>query len=443
MGSYKKNIMSNVVTKILKFILSLGVSVIIARVLGPEGKGVAAYIIMIISMFALIGPFGILDAHSYFFAKKIKRKKEKIFQNNMTFIILISLILILIVLLISLKGYLLNNSLNFLNNPFYSLFILFGILILMISPVLSQTLFVLNKIFLENKILLINRIAFLVILSSLMILNKLTILSYLFTYFLFELILAIIYFINIKIPFRIYLNKNLIKEEFKFGFPLFIGVILINLVYKVDIFFIQYFLGFVETGVYSVGVNIAQKIWLIPVSIGAVLYAKLLNTQNKIKKKNITILTSKFSFFICLFLVLPLLVLAPWIVMILYGVAYEKSATIIQLLLPGVLFNLIGILLYTYYKAKGQPSTYVILTFITFLINLILNIILIPKLGINGAAIASTLSYTAFGLSYLILITRKEKKHSFFHFFWLNKEEWIIIQDFLPSQVKRILTKLK
>ena len=48
--SYKKNIASNFITQIIGLILGFVTSILIARALGPEGKGYLAYFLLIIGL---------------------------------------------------------------------------------------------------------------------------------------------------------------------------------------------------------------------------------------------------------------------------------------------------------------------------------------------------------------------------------------------------------
>jgi O-antigen/teichoic acid export membrane protein len=433
MASFKKNVTSNVITQFLKLLFGIGVSVIIARGLGPEGKGVIAFTLMIISLVAGYGHLGIFNAHEFFFSQKTKFKEEDVLRNNITFGFLISFFWIFIIILLS--PILLKELIQKLGGPFIFVSVLFTIPILMIGPKLGSTLFVRNKVLLQNKILLLVKLFSLLVISFFFLIKKLNIKSYLLIYFFIELLLLLIYFFNLRIPFKFYLNKILLKKEANFGFQLFLAALFITLTYRVDIFFIQYFLSFKEVGIYSIGVGIAEKAWLIPVSIGSVLYAKLLNLKSEKKSKSLTYLTTKFSFFVCFLLILPLICLAPFLVKILYGSAYFGSAVIIQLLLPGILFAVMGKVMYSHYVAKGKPLIHTLITFFCFLFNLILNLILIPRFGIIGASLASTFSYIGYGLIYLLIITYKDDSLSFFSFFFPTMRELRLVkQIFLPKK---------
>lgn len=432
MTSFKKNIYSNLVTRIILFLLGIGISVIIARTLGPEGKGIVTFFIMITALIAEYGHLGILNAHAYFFGKKMREEKERVIWNNMSVTLVTSSFWILLIILLSLNGYIFSDVIKALNNNFIVfVFILLVIPILMISVRFVSSLFILNKVILQNKTLLVGQTIFVIILSILLYFQQLSLPSYLVTYFILQLILMIAYFINLRIPFKLAWNKLLIKEEFKFGIKIFFGALFIYLTYRVDIFLIKYFLDFTQVGIYSIGVGIAENLWLIPISVGTVLYARLLNCPDKSNNKVTTFITAKLSFIVCFFLILPLILCAPWLVDMLYGSDFAQSAIITRLLLPGILFAVIGKIMYNYFIAQGKPLVHTAVASIAFITNIVLNFVLIPQYGIQGAAIASTISYIIYGGAYLILITKGERKYSLSRFFWLNKEDFRLIRSLL------------
>lgn len=77
---YKKNIASNFVTQIITSALAFVVSIIVSRVLGPEGKGVAAYFLLFFTTIGQYGHFGITYATPYF-SKKTEYDSEEVFLS--------------------------------------------------------------------------------------------------------------------------------------------------------------------------------------------------------------------------------------------------------------------------------------------------------------------------------------------------------------------------
>ncbi|MCS4483815.1 polysaccharide biosynthesis C-terminal domain-containing protein [Clostridium botulinum] len=118
-------------------------------------------------------------------------------------------------------------------------------------------------------------------------------------------------------------------------------------------------------------------------------------------------MTVKYTFYICLFIGILGIMMTPLIPYV-YGkeFASAKSSTII--LFIGIIFASIGKVSSSYFQSEGAPIIHMVITLITFLANLLLNALFIPKWGIDGAAAASTISYILYGLVYVMFLNRKK-----------------------------------
>jgi O-antigen/teichoic acid export membrane protein len=87
------------------------------------------------------------------------------------------------------------------------------------------------------------------------------------------------------------------------------------------------------------------------------------------------------------------LLLGPWIVGLLFGSAYSEGAhTIIRLLFTGLIFALPNYVMEQHAIATQQERWFAVSLTIAVLANVALNFVLIPIMGINGAALATVLT---------------------------------------------------
>jgi O-antigen/teichoic acid export membrane protein len=86
----------------------------------------------------------------------------------------------------------------------------------------------------------------------------------------------------------------------------------------------------------------------------------------------------------------PLSLLLP----VIYGVEFSESTGLLMILLPGVYLMGLESVLVQHFNALGLPRAIPVYWLITLVLNLILVFSLVPKFGAQGAAIASTVSYT-------------------------------------------------
>jgi len=179
----------------------------------------------------------------------------------------------------------------------------------------------------------------------------------------------------------------------------FIAVIgLTNLVslmnYKVDIFLVEHYLGLSTTGVYSIAVMVAELLWLVSSSVTTAAYARI-GTPDAAEARRITVRAVHASVLLLLALSPLLWLVAAWLVPALLGPAYEVSLQVLAVLLPGVaLFGAASALSAWFTNHAGRPSVPAVLASTSLLLNVVISMLLIPRWGMLGAAVATTISYS-------------------------------------------------
>ena len=143
--------------------------------------------------------------------------------------------------------------------------------------------------------------------------------------------------------------------------------------------------------------------------------------NNPNERKKLTSGTIKVTFYIT-FILMLIGIACTVLIPIVYGEDYSGAILPTIILFLGILFASIGKISASYFQSSGEPKIHLYITFIVFLINIVMNWIMIPLVGISGAAIASTISYTAYGILYVVVFIKKEK-FTFKGMFLFSKEE--------------------
>ena len=410
-------------------ILGFAISIFVARALGAEGKGEVAYFMLVFGIIVKFGHLGINESLPYFI-KKTKYDNDSVINNNFSFTLGLCLIYFLIILALSKFGIIFNH---------FSIFVLImGMSYVLFSYLESnlKMITVINeKFYIYNKYKVIAISLKLLLVLVLWLFGRLTISNYIFlniSIFFIPVILMQIYF---KFRFRLSIDFNIIQKQLAYGMKFFLSTFFIYMTYKVDQIFIKNYLDITNLGVYSIGVTLSELVFLIPHSITNPLRGKLYNTSiNNLDKKKTTIKTTKYTIYISLFIAIIGFLLAPLIPFV-YGPEFVDSIPVVRILFIGVVFATIGKVSSSYFFTEGKPEVHLKITFLAFLSNIILNIILIPKFGINGAAISSTISYAIFGFSYILVLLR-DKGINFSDFFVIKKSELKSIVDFIKRRNK-------
>lgn len=428
---YKKNIASNFITQIITSALAFVVSIVVSRVLGPEGKGMVAYFLLFFTTIGQYGHFGITYATPYF-SKKTEYESEAVFHNNFTYSIIMCMGISLVILI---GRYL---ELIFVEYNYFMIFLgIFTLTFTMLLELLS-TFYIANERIIEvNKINLTSNSIKLLVVFVLGYTNALNIYTYLLV-LAFPLIfntLSLLKNLNIKFKYR--LDRKLLRKEFKFGSTIYLSTLFIFMNYKIDQFFIKFILGEAQLGVYTVAVSLAELLFLIPGSVAGAILGRLYNMSNDslVERKKLTSGTIKITFYVTFILMLAGIVCTS-LIPIIYGEDYSGAILPTIILFTGILFASIGKISSSYFQSCGNPKVHLYITSTVFLVNILLNWVLIPLIGITGAAVASSVSYTVYGVAYVVIFIKKEK-FSFKDMFLINEEE----RAMLRSGVQKVLKK--
>ena len=428
---YKKNIASNFVTQIITSVLAFVVSIIVSRVLGPEGKGIVAYFLLFFTTIGQYGHFGITYATPYF-SKKTEYGSEEIFYNNFSYTITMCFIISSIIFL--------GRYLGLFFKEYSYFMILLGILTLtftMLGEFFSTFYIAHERIIEVNKINLMSNLIKLFTIIVLGATSTLNVYTYLLILVLPLILNTIFLRKNLKINFKYTLNKILLKKEFKFGLTIYLATMFIFMNYKVDQFFIKFNLGEAQLGIYTVAVSLAELLFLIPGSVAGAILGRLYNMSNDDahERKKLTMGTIKVTFYVT-FILMIAGIICTGLIPLVYGRAYSGAVVPTIILFLGILFASIGKISASYFQSSGEPKVHLYITFLVFLVNIVLNLALIPLVGIVGAAIASSVSYTFYGIAYVVIFIKKEQ-FTFEGLFLFNKEERAQIK----SMIKKVLWK--
>jgi O-antigen/teichoic acid export membrane protein len=200
---------------------------------------------------------------------------------------------------------------------------------------------------------------------------------------------------------RIHITKadiKLLGETIAFGIYPMLTMLLTTLNYQVDVIILKAYVDFEQIGYYTIGVGLANQAWVIPDAFKDVLFAKTAKSDSMRDIRLSLIINIVFS--TVLFVVVSLI--GKQIITILYGVEFISAYKVTTVIFAGSISMVLFKLLMPLYNAKGKQkiSFYILLT--SCIINIVMNIILIPLYGITGAALASVISYTICGAAFLL-----------------------------------------
>ncbi len=197
------------------------------------------------------------------------------------------------------------------------------------------------------------------------------------------------------------------RRTVAFALPAYGGNIAAYLNYRIDEFIIAALLPAEQLGFYVIAVGLVERLWLLPGSVSAVLLPHLTNSQERDPSVSAAIARHMLiligSGCLCLFL------FADFVIEGLYSSGFSAVAAPLRWLLPGILALSVARVVLPEVIAREKPHYPSIASGIACVINIGGNLILVPVMGISGAALASTISYlllSVMWISYFLRVTK-------------------------------------
>jgi len=387
-------------TRVIVLILSIMLSVILNRMMGPAGKGIYTGVIVFVQTAGMLFFWGYDVVFSMLTGKR--KVRAGIVSGTLLVIFLVLSTIFTIIMYVSksiLENVLVGFSLNMFTIPMMG-FLFFSELWLRVIPdgflgrgdVRGFNLFNLFNSLI--KLIVIGLAVFLLLGSP-----AGGILGYSIYGFI---ILVFSLFIFKPDGF----NPGLILEEVKhIGIWIFLSDLFAFLLYRFDFLLLNGLKGSYSLGIYSTAVFMGEVIWLVPVSFYNVIYAGAISSKKIPERRDFFIIFTS----VIILGIIGCIFIKP-VVLFLYGKDFLPVVGIFRLLLPGIVFFSIPKVLNAIVVGKYERPAIITTTVISsFLLNLILDLILIPVLGGIGAAIGTSISYTTGAIIYLFLFVRLKK----------------------------------
>lgn len=238
--------------------------------------------------------------------------------------------------------------------------------------------------------------------------------AYLFQALLIALLFVLFFRKEANIPIKKWTFKLLrAKKLLGQGWMIMLGAIFAMVYIKIDQVMIRWLVDAEEVGIYSVAAKLSEAWYFIPTIIVASLFPKLLELRKKDEAQFKVRLQQLFDFLFVMALTLAIIVtfISEPVINFLYGVEFRKSAVILSIHIWAGLFIFMRAVFSKWILVEDAIAFSMITQGAGALVNIILNLILIPFHAGVGAAIATILSYAM--ASYLSLIFYKKSRPIF------------------------------
>lgn len=177
-----------------------------------------------------------------------------------------------------------------------------------------------------------------------------------------------------------------------------------QLILRSDYLFIGAMLGSSALGHYAMASAAAELLLIVPEAVTTPLMKRLLQQDEGMDK--LTPLALRLTATVMLGACLGMALIGEWLIVTLFGAAYQPAYPALLALLPGLLGLCYASILRLDLLGKNRPGTVSLLMGAGAALNLLLNVLMIPAWGIVGAALASSIAYLVVTVAMLVLYCR-------------------------------------
>jgi len=381
---------------------------LIIRILGPENYGRFSLFLMVSQILVIILISWTSGAVIRFGREEcVKEKKiNKVFWSRILIMIPCFLFGFLMVLVFR------EQIINYLELPPWIIWLIIGyFLIYSLSEFLYSIFQATNRLktlalieVSEYSVLVLGLIFSKIFISSTSFILVLVIGLYLLSKFLINFIF--LFKLDFKIFFPVEIEKNVISRILTFSFPLIFSSVAAYVINWVDIAVIKKYLEISQVGFYSLAYKMGTFLQQFGVVLNIVFLPMIIGFLSR-KRNDLIILYIKrlapqiiFFWGIILFFIF---ILAQLLIPVIFGESFRNSIMPFLILVIGYYFNILSFLYNSILTTFELIKQMVVINIFAMLFNLGLDFLLVPQIGISGAAVATSIVFIFTGVGYFFL----------------------------------------
>lgn len=186
------------------------------------------------------------------------------------------------------------------------------------------------------------------------------------------------------------------REVVSFNTLSVVLVLLMMSLYHVDVLLLQWFRTSTAVGHYKAALKMAEFLWFVPMAIQTVFVHSMSNLWSNDRTERISAITAtstRYTFLLTSVMALGLAALADIAVPLYFGPEAKPAIKPLVLLLPGALGFAVARPILAVSQGKGELGAPIAATGVAAGLNLGLNLLLIPRYGMAGAAVGTSVGY--------------------------------------------------
>ncbi len=190
-------------------------------------------------------------------------------------------------------------------------------------------------------------------------------------------------------------RRNTFKEMLHYGALLQLSNLVATLNKRLSLYLLNKHCDEKPVGVFASGTQVTEGVNIISHSIGLVELSVLSNTEKAQRSKQLTLRFTKLAVMLTFVAMLVICLLPTMFYEWLLSGEFGDIRSVIMLMAPGVVFFSAHTVMVNFFSGTGRPKYNLYASLIGLSVTVVAAFLLIPRMGIQGAAITTSLTYLA------------------------------------------------
>lgn len=213
------------------------------------------------------------------------------------------------------------------------------------------------------------------------------------------------YFIRDRIDFSVFFSWRLFLRILNYGLKLYVANIVYLLNASIGLMLLRYLMpdDFADVGYYGRAVAICRLLMLLPIAVGPLLYAKWAGLSGDERRLQVQ-LAMRLHLALGIITVCLVGLFGRWFILFLYGKEFLAALSALRILMIGTaLMSMLSVCI-NLLASDGRAHVIAYMMTLGVIAQIVLTWILVPRLGINGVALANTAAgFLVFSIGVMIL----------------------------------------
>jgi O-antigen/teichoic acid export membrane protein len=376
-----------VVSKALALGFSLASTVVLARQLGPHGRGIVAVAFGLTLTLVQVGTFGIASANPYFVALDPGRRRDLV-ANSLWLGLALGLALVACGAAIKLLAAGAVAGVDWTD----LVIALVSIPAVLLALFLQSILLGLGRIVAYNLVEVAQGVITLLGLIVVLKIGAGGVTAAMLVLTAAPAIAAVTYLILLRGSMRVVRppDLSLARRMVRYAFRVYVATLLGYLLIRLDLLLVNHYLGSSQAGIYSIAATIAQGMYIFPAAVGTNLFPRIARgAQDELSARVFRVVASAYG--ACCLIAVPL---ARPVIHALYGPRFDEAVSLLYWLLPGIFSLGMLTVLSQHFAGRGFPLPAMLVWFVGLAVNMAIDIAFIPGNGAYIASLSSSIAYT-------------------------------------------------